>query len=129
MAHKQDSPDQEMRGTNFYASQEIALRLPNMKVVLSQKFLLLFLFVMGFVHAVSGNTVENIHDAEARALTLQHRLEEIKAMDKESLSRDEKRLLKREVRAIKKELATISGGVYLSVGAIILIALLLILLL
>lgn len=66
---------------------------------------------------------------EATATQLQNRLEEIKALDKHELSREEKKALRREVREIKKELAAISGGVYLSVGAIILIALLLILLL
>jgi hypothetical protein len=60
---------------------------------------------------------------------LQHRLEEIKTIDKKTLSNDDKKALRREVREIKKELAAISGGVYLSIGAIILIALLLILLL
>ena len=40
-----------------------------------------------------------------------------------------KKALRREVREIKKELAAVGGGVYLSIGAIILIALLLILLL
>lgn len=66
---------------------------------------------------------------EARAIELQNRLEEIKAIDKNELSRVEKKALRREVKEIKKELAAVSGGVYLSVGAIILIALLLILLL
>jgi hypothetical protein len=67
--------------------------------------------------------------AESRAMHLHNRLEEIKSIDKRTLSHSEKREMRREVRAIKKELAAISGGVYLSVGAIILIALLLILLL
>lgn len=71
-------------------------------------------------------TTENI---ESRAAQLQTRLEEIQSMDKEGLSRAEKKNLRHEVREIKKELAAISGGVYLSIGAIILIALLLILLL
>src|SRR5688500_7708532 len=66
---------------------------------------------------------------ESRVVQLQHRLEEINTIDKKTLSRAEKKQLRREVREIKKELAAISGGVYLSVGAIILIALLLILLL
>ena len=67
--------------------------------------------------------------AESRAVELQNRLTEIEGMDKRTLSRSEKKVLRREVREIKKELAAISGGVYLSIGAIILIALLLILLL
>ena len=66
---------------------------------------------------------------ESRIVQLQNRLEEIKTIDKKTLSWDNKKELRREVREIKKELAAISGGVYLSVGAIILIALLLILLL
>ena len=66
---------------------------------------------------------------EAHATALQNRLEEIRGIDKTKLAAKEKRALRREVRAIKKELAAISGGVYLSVGAILLIALLLILLL
>lgn len=67
--------------------------------------------------------------AESRVAQLNLRLEEINGVDKSSLSKSEKKNLRREVREIKKELATISGGVYLSIGAIILIALLLILLL
>ena len=68
-------------------------------------------------------------NTEARVHQLENRLAEIKSMDTKTLSRADKKTLRREVREIKKELAAISGGVYLSVGAIILIALLLILLL
>lgn len=63
----------------------------------------------------------------ARQLT--QRLEQIRAIDTRELSRAERKALRTEVRTIKKELAAISGGVYLSVGALLLIALLLILLL
>jgi hypothetical protein len=66
---------------------------------------------------------------ENRAVQLENRLKEIKALDKKSLSNSEKKVLGTEVREIKKQLAAISGGVYLSIGAILLIALLLILLL
>jgi hypothetical protein len=66
---------------------------------------------------------------EVRATELQNRLEEIKSIETKDLTRAEKRALRTEVKQIKKEMAEISGGVYLSVGAIILIALLLILLL
>ncbi|RAW02704.1 hypothetical protein [Pseudochryseolinea flava] len=59
---------------------------------------------------------------------LEHRLEEIKSMDHKSLSAAEKRALRKEVRAIKKEMAQISGGVYISVGALLLIILLILLL-
>jgi hypothetical protein len=71
--------------------------------------------------------VEKIESAEAKAMI--SRLEEIKAMDKSNMSSMEKKALRKEVRSIKKSLAQTSGGVYLSVGAIIIIVLLLILLL
>lgn len=64
-----------------------------------------------------------------RAQQLMNRLEQIKSTDMNQLSRKEKKQLRKEVHAIKKEMATISGGVYLSIGAIIIIILLLILLL
>lgn len=71
----------------------------------------------------------SISSREAEANRLKDRLKEIHAMDTKSLSKSEKKALRTEVRAIKKELAAVSGGVYLSVGALIIIALLLILLL
>ena len=67
--------------------------------------------------------------SQQRVLQLERRLEEIHAMDLHSLSRSEKKALRKEVRAIKKETAVLSGGVYVSIGALIIIALLLILLL
>ena len=54
------------------------------------------------------------------------RIAEIKAMDKSKLNAAEKKQLRKELRSMKKAL---TGGVYLSAGAIILIVLLLILLL
>ena len=65
----------------------------------------------------------------ARAMQLKERLDEIRALDDRTLSVSEKRALRKEVKSIKKELAVKSGGIYVSVGAAILIALLLILLL
>jgi hypothetical protein len=65
---------------------------------------------------------------EERARQLTNRLEEIKAMDTKKMTRSERKALRVEVKQIKKEMAA-SGGVYISIGAIIIIALLLILLL
>ena len=57
------------------------------------------------------------------------RLNEIKGMDKSNLKPSDKINLRIEVRSIKQRLAPIvGGGVYISVGAIILIVLLLIIL-
>lgn len=65
----------------------------------------------------------------ARAAILINRLEEINKMDKSELNRSERKELRKEVRETKRELKASNGGVYLSVGAAIIIVLLLILLL
>jgi hypothetical protein len=67
----------------------------------------------------------DVSDADA----IEARLEEIKVMDKSELTAVEKRELRKEVRTLKSDLKTLGGGVYISVGAAILIVLLLILLL
>jgi predicted PurR-regulated permease PerM len=83
--------------------------------------------------AASGSITEaptetpKIESAEANILIA--RLEEIKSIDKSNMKSSEKRQLRKEVRSIKKTLTEMNGGVYLSVGAIIIIILLLILLL
>ena len=67
---------------------------------------------------------------EAHVQALTSRLNEIKEMDKSDLSRSEKKELRSEVKSIKADLKSSgNGGIYLSVGAIIIIVLLLILLL
>ena len=69
----------------------------------------------------------NTHDQQ-----LMNRLQEIKNMDKSSLTSSEKKALRKELKAMKKEARADrnrSSGIYLSVGAIIIIILLLILLL
>jgi hypothetical protein len=67
-----------------------------------------------------------INQLDADRLT--RRLEEIKSMDKRTLTAPERRALRKEVKAIKKVNSS-GGGIYLSVGAVIIIILLLILLL
>lgn len=63
-----------------------------------------------------------------REQVLIERLDEIKEMDKSVLTRSEKKELRKEVREIKQEING-NRGVFISVGSLILIALLLILLL
>jgi protein-disulfide isomerase len=65
----------------------------------------------------------------ARLEAMKARVDEIKAMDKSALTKAERKALKKELKDMKKEAKAIRGGVYLSVGAIIIIILLLILLL
>jgi hypothetical protein len=55
-------------------------------------------------------------------------LNEIKAMDKSNMSRSEKKALRKEVRTISSGLRANGHGVYLSLGAILIIILLIILL-
>ncbi len=74
-----------------------------------------------------SNHIEKTNEEEAKKLI--DRLEEIKSMDPSGMTRKEKREAKREVKSIERTLETMNGGVYLSVGAVIIIILLLILLL
>jgi len=62
---------------------------------------------------------------EAKAEVMLKRLNEIKDMDKSNLTRPEKKALRKEVKEIEKVMAG-NGGIYISVGALIIIILLLI---
>jgi hypothetical protein len=73
-------------------------------------------------------TVEN-KEVPADVKVMLTRLEEIKSMDKSSMSHLEKKELRKEVRTINANLRASHQGVYLSVGAVIIIVLLLIILL
>lgn len=84
--------------------------------------------------AISVPATTTVNSPEVAAMEL--RLNEIKAMDTKALSSAEKKELRKEVREIKSDLkansesaSVNSGGVYVSVGAAIVIVLLLILLL
>lgn len=93
---------------------------------------LAFSFFPASIKAETGNNVkgtEPIPMTEIRSEKLVNRLVEIKEMNLSDMNRAEKKELRKEVRAAKKELKEVGGGLYISVGAIILIALLLILLL
>lgn len=81
-------------------------------------------------NAFAGNlkTPKTAELSSAEAQKLINRLEEIKAMDKDHLTKSEKRSLRDEVRKTNATLRS-NGGIYLSVGAVIIIILLLILLL
>jgi len=104
--------------------------------------LLLFVVAPGQIQANSENSkitvtsTSAVSSRAARSEAAEIRLNEIKAMDMSALSSSEKKELRKEVRAIKSESKANSkyvegghGGIYLSVGAIIVIILLLILLL
>jgi len=100
--------------------------------------ILLFFFNVSSSLASVG-TAENPADSLATTVlseeqihannVMVQRLEEIKAMDKADLTRTEKKALRQEVKTIKHELTINEGGVYVSVGALLIIILLLIILL
>jgi hypothetical protein len=75
----------------------------------------------------TSNPVPNSADAE-KVNVLVKRLNEIDAMDKSNLSSSEKKELRKEVRTIKKEVKALGGGVYISVGVLLLIIILLLIL-
>lgn len=79
--------------------------------------------------AEPANITTPIETPEAKIARLTQRIDEIKAMDKSKMSRGERKALKKEVREIRDEVKALSGGVYISIGAILVIILLLILLL
>lgn len=91
--------------------------------------LLLALTVSFVTPVLASNTtpVKTEVPKEVRAKQIETRLVEIRDMDKSTLSQAEKKELRKEVKSLKKEAR--NGGIYLSVGAIIIIILLLILLL
>lgn len=76
-----------------------------------------------------ATTDKSVINQQLHAAILISRLNEIKEMDKSHMSGAEKKLLRKEVKAINKDLVRSNGGIYLSVGAILLIILLLIILL
>jgi hypothetical protein len=77
------------------------------------------------VYAANETPVKTEVPKEVRAHQIENRLMEIREMTKSNLSRAEKKDLRKEVKSLKKEAAT--QGIYLSVGAVIIIILLLIL--
>lgn len=85
-------------------------------------------FNAGALAAAPNVVIEKTADTmESRQLI--GRLKQIDAMDKSKLTRKEKKELRTEVKEIDKRLREIAGGIYISVGALILILVLLIILL
>lgn len=93
-------------------------------------FVMLLVPVQSFASsAVAGPAIPvSPTNESAKIEAMVSRLNEIKDMDKSNLSSAERKELRKEVRAIKDSVKD-SGGVYISVGAIIIILLLLIILL
>ena len=104
--------------------KKIALVL--MAACLSLLFLPLSSFAVSADHPGIVNTTT---PAPVNSNALVVRLNEIKNMDRANMSSSEKKALRKELRTMKREARNSNGGIYLSVGAIIIVILLLILLL
>lgn len=101
------------------------------------------LFIPNYIYAEAENTTVTVVAAKPAvsvdATILVARVEAIKAMDFSTLNSTEKKELRKELRAIKTDLKKSNkrdvvathgnGGIYLSVGAIIVIIILLIVIL
>jgi DNA gyrase/topoisomerase IV subunit A len=101
---------------------------------------LIYSLALIFTLGISANTVsaadknnkaktEMTAEQKVQLERITSRVEEIRDMDKSDLSRAERKELRKELRELKTEARAMGGGVYLSVGAIIIIILLLILIL
>ncbi|WP_308993244.1 hypothetical protein QLS71_014755 [Mariniflexile litorale] len=84
--------------------------------------------VMATEKAPMHTTTPAAPEIPAEVKVMLNRLEEIKAMDKSTLSSSEKKELRKEVRKIKKDVRASGNGLYISSGAIIIILLLIIIL-
>jgi hypothetical protein len=75
----------------------------------------------------SSKTISAENQAKIDANNI--RIQEIKSIEKSEMSRNEKKILRKEIRDLKKKSAGLSGGVYISIGALLLIILILIIVL
>ncbi|TCK82706.1 hypothetical protein [Albibacterium bauzanense] len=101
---------------------------------------LLTVLLLAFTFSSSVSAATTAPDNPAKTYTdeeitirmneMRERVKEIKELDKSELSKQGRKELKKELREMNKEARALGqGGVYLSVGAIIIIILLLILIL
>jgi len=96
---------------------------------------LLLAFTFGNPRQASAEDVNPLkelteEEIAVRMSQMTQRVEEIKSMDRSSLTKQERKELRKELREMNKTAKAMGqGGVYLSVGAIIIIILLLILIL
>lgn len=102
------------------------------KLVYSLAIFFVFALSMNPVMAADKKAKNPSELSAADQVKLQNimdRVTEIKKMDKSHLTKVERKALRSELKDMKNQARALSGGVYLSVGAIIIIILLLILIL
>ena len=101
-----------------------------------KKLLYTLIIVFTISTSVSANTVSNDNpkteltaEQKVELESITKRVEEIKSMDRSTLSKAERKALKKEVKELKKRADFLNQNVTLSLGAIIIILLLLIIIL
>lgn len=94
-------------------------------------YLSLMFFLAAFAPAAMANDNKPGNDKtqltveqQAKLSEIEGRVAEIKAMDFSEMTSEERKEVKNELREMKKEAKAVGGGVYISVGAIILILIL-----
>ncbi|MNK30608.1 hypothetical protein D3C87_490280 [compost metagenome] len=99
---------------------------------------LLYTFILVFTLSTAVNAKSVVNDNPKTELTAEQkvelesitkRVEEIKSMDRSSLTKTERKALRKEVKELKKRADFLNQNVTLSLGAIIIILLLLIIIL
>mgnify|MGYP000061510820 FL=1 len=109
---------------------KITKKMKKSTYLLITMVLLLSVFPTGiFASEKASVIIENPKEIPIEVQAMFNRLDEIKMMDKSKLNTIQKKELRKEIKTIKAELRTTNNGIYLSVGAIIIIVLLLILIL
>ncbi len=109
---------------------KITKKMKKSTYLLITMVLLLSVFPTGiFASEKTSEIIENPKEIPIEVQAMFNRLDEIKTMDKSKLNTIQKKELRKEIKTIKAELRTTNNGIYLSVGAIIIIVLLLILIL
>ncbi len=102
--------------------------MKNLKLLMMGGLMLLSILPMP-LKAVNAEPVPAPVTTATVEAKVMSRIAEIKAMDKSKLTTADKKQLRKELREMKHQMKALNGGVYLSVGAILVILLILILIL
>jgi CHASE3 domain sensor protein len=108
---------QDMKKLLFIALLAFTVAIPTTQVIAANE-------------PLTKEKVATMTEAEKKAKfeEIKARVSEIKGMDKSNMTKSEKKELRKELKGLKKQAAAVQG-IYLSVGAVIIIILLLILIL
>jgi CHASE3 domain sensor protein len=117
----------------FFVIQQLVKTPKHMKKLIYSLAIVIMLGISANTVQAAGITGKNKPELTAEQQVqfnkITERVEEIRNMDKSDMSRTEKKELRKELKEMKEQARAMNGGVYLSVGAIIIIILILLLIL